>query len=134
MCIRDSASAGIGAAIGAGKDADLTIDTHPLEIGSSTSAGIGAGVGGFVDPSDLSLSGGTDGSGALSASLQMNADASMPELASALSGMGAQMRAIGSQAANLSTTLQNDVQEMCIRDSPAGAQPVRRREKAPDPL
>ena len=104
------ASAGIGAAIGAGKDADLTIDTHPLEIGSSTSAGIGAGVGGFVDPSDLSLSGGTDGSGALSASLQMNADASMPELASALSGMGAQMRAIGSQAANLSTTLQNDVQ------------------------
>ena len=28
-----------------------------------------------------------DGSGALSASLQMNADASMPELASALSGM-----------------------------------------------
>ena len=104
------ASAGIGAAIGAGKDADLTIDTHPLEIGSSTSAGIGAGVGGFVDPSDLSLSGGTDGSGALSASLQMNADASMPELASALSGMGAQRRAIGSQAANLSTTLQNDVQ------------------------
>ena len=41
------ASAGIGAAIGAGKDADLTIDTHPLEIGSSTSAGIGAGVGGL---------------------------------------------------------------------------------------
>ena len=40
----------------------------------------------------------------------MNADASMPELASALSGMGAQMRAIGSQAANLSATLQNDVQ------------------------
>ena len=40
----------------------------------------------------------------------MNADASMPELANALSGMGAQMRAIGSQAANLSTTLQNDVQ------------------------
>ena len=67
-------------------------------------------MGGFVDPSDISLSGGTDGSGALSASLQMNADASMPELASALSGMGAQMRAIGSQAANLSTTLQNDVQ------------------------
>ena len=60
------ASAGIGAAIGAGKDADLTIDTHPLEIGSSTSAGIGAGVGGFVDPSDLSLSGGTDGSGSAS--------------------------------------------------------------------
>ncbi len=40
----------------------------------------------------------------------MNADASMPELASALSGMGAQMRAIGSQAANLSETLQKDVQ------------------------
>ena len=40
------ASAGIGAAIGAGKDADLTIDMHPLEIGSSTSAGIGAGRGG----------------------------------------------------------------------------------------
>ena len=67
-------------------------------------------MGGFVDPSDISISGGTDGSGALSASLQMNADASMPELAGALSGMGAQMRAIGSQAANLSETLQKDVQ------------------------
>lgn len=104
------ASAGIGAVIGAGADGGVSVDTHPLEIEGHKDAGIGAGVGGFVDPSDISISGGTDGSGALSASLQMNADASMPELASALSGMGAQMRAIGSQAANLSETLQKDVQ------------------------
>ncbi len=89
-------------------DGGVSVDTHPLEIEGHKDAGIGAGVGGFVDPSDISISGGTDGSGALSASLQMNADASMPELASALSGMGAQMRAIGSQAANLSETLQKD--------------------------
>ena len=104
------ASAGIGAVIGAGADGGVSVDTHPLEIEGHKDAGIGAGVGGFVDPSDISISGGTDGSGALSASLQMNADASMPELAGALSGMGAQMRAIGSQAANLSETLQKDVQ------------------------
>ena len=104
------ASAGIGAVIGAGADGGVSVDMHPLEIEGHKDAGIGAGVGGFVDPSDISISGGTDGSGALSASLQMNADASMPELASALSGMGAQMRAIGSQAANLSETLQKDVQ------------------------
>ena len=102
------ASAGIGAVIGAGADGGVSVDTHPLEIEGHKDAGIGAG--GFVDPSDISISGGTDGSGAISASLQMNADASMPELASALSGMGAQMRAIGSQAANLSETLQKDVQ------------------------
>ena len=104
------AAAGIGAGIGAGADGGLNIDTHPLEIEGHKGAGVGAGAGGYIDPSDISLSGGTDGSGALSASLQMNADASMPELASALSGMGAQMRAIGSQTASLSSTLQKDVQ------------------------
>ena len=86
--------------------ADLTVGDASAGIG----AGIGAGAGGYIDPSDISISGGTDGSGALSASLQMNADASMPELTGALSGMGAQMRSIGSQAANLSETLQKDVQ------------------------
>ena len=99
------ASAGIGAVIGAGGRRRQR-RYAPAEIEGRKDAGIGAGVGGFVDPSDISISGGTDGSGALSASLQMNANASMPELASALSGMGAQMRAIGSQAANLSETLQ----------------------------
>lgn len=89
--------------------ADLTVGDASAGIGAGLgigAGGIGIGAGGHIDPSDLSISGGTDGSGALSASLQMNADASMPELASALSGMGAQMRAIGSQAANLSETLQ----------------------------
>jgi len=93
--------------------ADLTVGDASAGIGAGLgigAGGIGIGAGGYIDPSDLSISGGTDGSGALSASLQMNADASMPELASALSGMGAQMRAIGSQAANLSETLQKDVQ------------------------
>ena len=93
--------------------ADLTVGDASAGIGAGlgiSAGGIGIGAGGYIDPSDLSISGGTDGSGALSASLQMNADASMPELASALSGMGAQMRAIGSQAANLSETLQKDVQ------------------------
>ena len=104
------ASAGIGAGIGAGADGGVSVDAHPLEIEGHKGAGIGAGAGGYIDPSDISISGGTDGSGALSASLQMNADASMPELAGALSGMGAQMRSIGSQAANLSETLQKDVQ------------------------
>ena len=89
--------------------ADLTVGDasarahrrRPLAI-AQHAPGSASGAGGYIDPSDLSISGGTDGSGALSASLQMNADASMPELAGALSGMGAQMRAIGSQAANLS--------------------------------
>lgn len=90
------AAAGIGVAAGAAAG------------GGSIGAAIGTG--GFIDPSDVSLSGGADSSGALSASLQLNADASMPELAAALSGMGAQMRSIGTQTAGLSATLQQDVQ------------------------
>ena len=85
------ASAGIGAGLGIG------------------AGGIGIGAGGYIDPSDLSISGGTDGSGAQ----RVAADECRrfhAGTASALSGMGAQMRAIGSQAANLSETLQKDVQ------------------------
>ena len=100
------ASAGIGTVIGAGADGGVSVDTHPLEIEGHKDAGIGASVGGFVDPSDISISGGTDGSGALSASLQMNADAPMPKLASGLTGMGAQIRAVGPQGATLPETLQ----------------------------
>ena len=104
------ASAGAGIAAGAGTDNSVSISGHPLEIDTSHDIGAGIGAGGYVDPSDVSLSGSTDGAGALNASLQMNADASLPGLSSALSGMGAQMRAIGSQTANLSATLTSDLQ------------------------
>lgn len=103
-------SAGAGGAIGAGSDTSLDVSMPPLSVDGSHLAGAGAGVGGYIDPSDVSLSGGTDGSGTLNASLQLSADASLPGLSSALSGMGAQMRAIGSQTAALSETLQTDLQ------------------------
>ena len=104
------ASAGIGAAIGAGRTRTSPSTHTRWRSAAARPPGSARAWAALSTLSDLFLSGGTDGSGALSASLQMNADASMPELASALSGIGAQMRAIGSQAANLSTTLQDDVQ------------------------
>ncbi len=55
------ASAGIGAVIGAGADAASPSTRTRWRWKATRDAGIGAGVGGFVDPSDISLSGGTDG-------------------------------------------------------------------------
>ena len=99
-----------GGADGAGgilSDAQLDISEATAGISISTPPELGAE--GYLNPSDFSFSGGTSGAGSVSASAQITADASLPELSSALSGMGAQMRAIGAQASGLSGTLAEDL-------------------------
>lgn len=113
--LRATATIDAGAAANGGVSggADLTVGDASAGIGAGIgigAGGIGIGAGGYIDPSDLSISGGTDGSGTLSAIAADECRRFHAGTGKRAERHGAQMRAIGSQAANLSETLQKDVQ------------------------